>query len=113
MIPNASLPHIVWVNIVQPALLGTARVDNVLPSWKRYNRVAMSGHLSRFKRLRWKLTWSYTWVAAITFLIIATVLLPWAIFKTAAMPQPSNSKAIPEAAEPEKNDLMESLMCVS
>ena len=35
----------------------------------------MSGHFSRFKRLRWKLTWSYTWVAAVTFLIIATVLL--------------------------------------
>jgi hypothetical protein len=35
----------------------------------------MSGILSRFKRLRWKLTWSYTWVAAVTFLIIATVLL--------------------------------------
>ena len=35
----------------------------------------MSDLLSRFKRLRWKLTWSYTWVAAVTFLIIATVLL--------------------------------------
>jgi signal transduction histidine kinase len=35
----------------------------------------MSGLLSRFTRLRWKLTWSYTWVAAVTFLIIATVLL--------------------------------------
>jgi len=35
----------------------------------------MSSLLSRFKRLRWKLTWSYTWVAAVTFLIIATVLL--------------------------------------
>ena len=35
----------------------------------------MSDLLSRFKRLRWKLTWSYTRVAAITFLIIATVLL--------------------------------------
>ena len=35
----------------------------------------MSGLLSRFKRLRWKLTWSYTWVAAVTFLVIATGLL--------------------------------------
>lgn len=35
----------------------------------------MSDLLSRFKRLRWKLTWSYTWVSAVTFLIIATVLL--------------------------------------
>ena len=35
----------------------------------------MSSQLSRFKRLRWKLTWSYTWVAAVTFLIIATTLL--------------------------------------
>ena len=35
----------------------------------------MSNLLSRFRRLRWKLTWSYTWVAAVTFLIIATLLL--------------------------------------
>ena len=31
--------------------------------------------LSRFKRLQWKLTWSHTWVAAITFMIITTALL--------------------------------------
>ena len=30
---------------------------------------------SRSHRLRWKLTWSYTWVAALTFLVIETVLL--------------------------------------
>ena len=30
---------------------------------------------TRIGRLRWKLTWSYTWVAALTFLIIETVLL--------------------------------------
>lgn len=30
---------------------------------------------AQFKRLRWKLTWSYTWVAALTFLIIETALL--------------------------------------
>lgn len=35
----------------------------------------MSDLLSRFKRLRWKLTWSYTWVAAFSFLIVETVLL--------------------------------------
>jgi signal transduction histidine kinase len=30
---------------------------------------------AQFKRLRWKLTWSYTWVAALTFLVIETALL--------------------------------------
>jgi signal transduction histidine kinase len=35
----------------------------------------MNTLFSRFKGLRWKLTWSYTWVAAVTFLIIATVFL--------------------------------------
>ena len=35
----------------------------------------MSALLSRYQSLRWKLTWSYTWVAAVTFLIIATVLM--------------------------------------
>ena len=35
----------------------------------------MSDLLSRFQRLRWKLTWSHTWVAAVTFLIIAMVVL--------------------------------------
>ncbi|MCB8959940.1 MAG: sensor histidine kinase [Ardenticatenales bacterium] len=30
---------------------------------------------SRLRRLRWKLTWSYTWVAALSFLIVETVLL--------------------------------------
>jgi signal transduction histidine kinase len=75
MIQYAGLPRIVRAYIVPPALLGTARSDNVTPGWKYYNKVTMSGLLSRFKRLRWKLTWSYTWVAAVTFLIIATVLL--------------------------------------
>ncbi len=75
MVQKAGLSHIVRVNIVPPALLGTAQLDNVNPSWKRYNRVRMRALLARFKRLHWKLTWSYTWVAAVTFMIIATVLL--------------------------------------
>jgi signal transduction histidine kinase len=75
MVRNVGLGYIVGVNIVPPALLGTARSDNVPPGWKRYNRGTMNGHLSRFKRLHWKLTWSYTWVAAVTFLIIATGVL--------------------------------------
>lgn len=34
-----------------------------------------SSLIARFQRLRWKLTWSYTWVAALTFLIIETMLV--------------------------------------
>lgn len=34
-----------------------------------------SSVVARLRRLRWKLTWSYTWVAALSFLIIETVLL--------------------------------------
>lgn len=30
---------------------------------------------ARWRRLQWKLTWSYTWVAALSFLIIETILL--------------------------------------
>ena len=75
MVLNAGLFHIVWVNIVPPALLGIARSDNVSSTRKRYNMVRMSTLFSRFKRLRWKLTWSYTWVAGLTFLIIATAFL--------------------------------------
>ena len=42
---------------------------------KGYNVGMMTRIRARPRRLRWKLTWSYTWVAALSFLIIETVLL--------------------------------------
>jgi hypothetical protein len=41
----------------------------------RYNDEMMTRLRARLGRLRWKLTWSYTWVAALSFLIVETVLL--------------------------------------
>jgi signal transduction histidine kinase len=50
--------------------------------WReRYNNGMMtrlrrpSAVVARLRRLRWKLTWSYTWVAALSFLIVETLLL--------------------------------------
>lgn len=35
----------------------------------------MSTYRSRFGRLQWKLTWSYTWVAALSFFIVEAIVL--------------------------------------
>ncbi len=57
------------------ALLGTVRLDNDDDKRGRYNNEMMTRLRARLGRLRWKLTWSYTWVAALSFLIVETVLL--------------------------------------
>ena len=67
--------------MVPLARSGNARLDNGGGKWRRYNGKMMtrlrrpSAIVARLRRLRWKLTWSYTWVAALTFLIIETMLL--------------------------------------
>ena len=63
------------MNIARLALLGTARLDNGSDERTRYNDEMMTRLRARLGRLRWKLTWSYTWVAALSFLIVETVLL--------------------------------------
>jgi signal transduction histidine kinase len=55
--------------------LGNARLGNAGYGWSRYNDEMMTRLRARLGRLRWKLTWSYTWVAALSFLIVETVLL--------------------------------------
>ncbi len=61
--------------MVHPALLGTVQMDNGPERRTKYNDEMMTGLRARLGRLRWKLTWSYTWVAALSFLIVETVLL--------------------------------------
>lgn len=75
MISAPSIPHIVRVNIVRLALLGSARLGNDSEERTQYNDEMMTRLRARLRRLRWKLTWSYTWVAALSFLIVETVLL--------------------------------------
>ena len=75
MVSDAGIQHIGCLPIVQPALLGTAHLDNGRDERNVYNGAMMTRLRARWRGLRWKLTWSYTWVAALTFLIIETILL--------------------------------------
>ena len=75
MVSAASSRDIVSSSIVRVALSGTVQLDNRHDTHKRYNHEMMTRIRARFRRLRWKLTWSYTWVAALTFFIIEAVLL--------------------------------------
>ena len=61
--------------MVPLALSGNVRLDNGGSKWRRYNRKMITRLRVRLRRLRWKLTWSHTWVAALSFLIIETALL--------------------------------------
>jgi signal transduction histidine kinase len=75
MVGDVGRQHIGSLAIVLPALLGTAQVGNGRDRGRGYNGAMMTSLRARLGRLRWKLTWSYTWVAALSFLIVETVLL--------------------------------------
>ena len=60
----------------------------------------MSDLFSRFKRLRWKLTWSYTRVAAVTFLIIAALLLVLIMSELGINPFQGNLDVLNSIVEP-------------
>jgi signal transduction histidine kinase len=71
MVRDAGFHHIGSLAIVRLALLAIVQVGNGGDKREGYNNEMMT----RLRRLRWKLTWSYTWVAALSFLIVETVLL--------------------------------------
>lgn len=55
---------------------------------------------ARLRRLRWKLTWSYTWVAALTFLIIETMLLVLLMIALGFNPLRGNIKVFTDIVAP-------------
>jgi hypothetical protein len=75
MVSDVGMHHIGSLTTVLLALLATAHLDNGGDKHERYNNGMMTRIRARLGRLRWKLTWSYTWVAALSFLIVETVLL--------------------------------------
>jgi signal transduction histidine kinase len=75
MVRDVGIHHIGSLAIVQLVLSGIAHLDNVREDGKGYNGAMLSRLRAGWRRLRWKLTWSYTWVAALSFLTIETVLL--------------------------------------
>lgn len=55
---------------------------------------------SRFRRLQWKLTWSYTWVAALSFLIIESMLLVLAMIALGFNPLQGYRQLFSDAVAP-------------